>query len=111
MADLLGDLSANPDGNPFVMNLADLLGHLRALSNGLTLANLVRNLVALLPVDILTLLLGNLLAHLMSHLLTVSLLDIVTLVHRVLLTAAWDHGPDLLTAGGHLPGTHSRPDT
>ena len=103
VTDLLGDLPAHPDGNPLVVNLADLLGNLGALGDRLTLADLVGDLVALLPVDILTLLLGDILAHLVRHLLAVGLLDIVTLVHGVLLAAAGDDGPDLLPAGGHLP--------
>merc|ERR1719410_2228037 len=103
VTDLLWDIPAYSDGNPFVVNFANLLWHLRALSDGLTLAHLVRYLVALLSVDILTLLLGNIFAHLISHLLAVSLMDIVALVHGVLLAATRDYGPDLLAAGGHLP--------
>ena len=73
------------------------------MGNGLTLADLVGDLVALLPVDILTLLSGHIFAHLVRHLLAVGLVHIVALIYGVLLAAAGDDGPHLLAAGGHLP--------
>merc|ERR1711874_379993 len=79
IAHLLGHLLAHPDGNLLVVDSADLLGHLLALGDGLALADLVRNLVALLSVHI------------------------VTLVHGVALACAGDDSPDLLTTRGVLP--------
>ena len=67
---------------------------LPALGDGLTLADLIRNVVTFLLWDVVTNRIGNLLG--------VSLLHIVTFVVGVGLTAPWDWSPDLFFPH-HLP--------
>ena len=66
---------------------ANLFGDLLALGDGLTLTDLVGNVV--------TFRLWNLATNRIGNLLGVSLLNIVTFVVWIGLTAAWDWSPDL----------------
>ena len=66
---------------------ANLFGDLLALGYGLTLTDLVRNVV--------TFRLWSLVTNRIGNLLGVSLLNIVTFVVWIGLTAAWDWSPDL----------------
>jgi len=85
IASLLGDSLAHSDRNSLVLDMANLLGDLGTLGDGFTLADLVRNKITFLSVDIVTLFLRNTVTNLVGNLLGVSLLHIMTFVIGVLL--------------------------
>eukprot|EP00091_Calanus_sinicus_P002327 TRINITY_DN1234_c0_g1_i1.p1 TRINITY_DN1234_c0_g1~~TRINITY_DN1234_c0_g1_i1.p1 ORF type:complete len:190 (+),score=20.18 TRINITY_DN1234_c0_g1_i1:247-816(+) len=76
-------------------HMADLSWNIHTLLKLLSLADLVRDLVTLLPVNIATFLLRNILADWVSNKLLVSLLHILALIIRVLLACGLDGSPDL----------------
>jgi len=96
LTDLLRDALAYPDGDPLVLQMTDFLGKVLALGDGFILTGLVGDLVALLPVHVVTFLLGNSLAHRVGNFLRMSLLHVVTFVIWIPLTTPFNWGPDLL---------------
>jgi len=96
IASLLGDSLAHSDGNSLVLHMANLLGDLGTLGDGFTLAHLIRNKIAFMSVDIVTLFLRNTVTNLVGNLLRVSLLHIMTFIIGVLLAGARNNGPNLL---------------
>merc|ERR1711923_146718 len=90
VTNLLRDTLADPYGDSLVVQPANLFRVFPALGDGLTLTDLIRNVVTLLLRHVATNRIGNLLG--------MSLLNIMTFVVWIFLTTAWDWSPDLLFA-------------
>jgi len=87
VTNLLGDTLADSYGHSLVVQPANLFRELPTLGDGLTLTDLIRHVVAFLLWDVV--------ANRIGHLLGMSLLNILTFVVGIGLTAAWDWSPDL----------------
>jgi len=87
VTNLLGDGLADPHGHSLVLQPANLFRELPALGDGLTLTDLVR--------DVVTFRLWSLVTNRIGNLLGVSLLNILTLVVGIGLATAWNWSPDL----------------
>jgi len=96
IASLLGDSLAHSDRNSLVLDMANFLGDLGAFGDRFTFADLIRNQITFMSVDIMTLLLRNTVTNLVGNLLGVSLLHIMTLIIGVLLAGARNNSPYLL---------------
>ena len=98
VANLLWLLSADSDGEPFVLRVALLARNVLTFCEGLAGANLVGDGDADLARNRNALLLGNVLALLVSNLLGVGLGDLLALVVGNILASSIDGSPHLVVA-------------
>ena len=98
VANLLWLLSADSDGEPFVLRVALLARNVLAFCEGLAGANLVGDGDADLARNRNALLLGNVLALLVSNLLGVGLGDLLALVVGNILASSLNRSPHLVVA-------------
>merc|ERR1719411_205393 len=102
VTDFLGDILANSDWNFLVVGGALLAGHILTLLQGLVVTNLVRDLTAVLPRNVHTLLFGDIVTHWVGNLLLLGLGHVLAVVVRILLAGPGDLSPDLVVAAALL---------